>query len=81
MNDLVAAMVHEDPAKRPNMDEVVTQFSKIKAGLSEWKLRSRFTADKRRSGSALELVRSIGFWTRQFYFAARRIPAIPSPAP
>ncbi|KAJ6594501.1 kinase-like domain-containing protein [Mycena capillaripes] len=77
LDELVAEMVQEDPAKRPNMNQVVDQFSKIKAGQSEWKLRSRFMDDQARDSSAL---RSIGFWARQLYFKARRIPAIPSPA-
>ncbi|KAJ7141216.1 hypothetical protein C8R44DRAFT_931635 [Mycena epipterygia] len=38
----VADMTHEDPSKRPSMDDVIRRFSEIKAGLSQWKLRSRF---------------------------------------
>jgi hypothetical protein len=74
MHGLVAAMTQEDPAKRPNMDEVVRQFSKIKAGLSLWKLRSRFTSERR-----VGLVQSATHWARQLYLMARRIPAIPTP--
>ncbi|KAJ7896091.1 hypothetical protein B0H14DRAFT_2680373 [Mycena olivaceomarginata] len=74
MHGLVAAMTQEDPAKRPNMDEVVRQFSKIKAGLSPWKLRSRFTSERR-----VGIVQSATHWARQLYLMARRIPAIPTP--
>ncbi|KAJ7658012.1 hypothetical protein B0H17DRAFT_1185712 [Mycena rosella] len=41
----VADITSEDPVKRPNMDDVVNRFSEIKAGLSQWKLRSRFARE------------------------------------
>ncbi|KAJ6481282.1 kinase-like domain-containing protein [Mycena vitilis] len=74
MDDLVAEMIQEEPAQRPTMDDVVRRFSEIKAGLSRWKLRSRFTSD-----SHFGIVQSTVYWARQLYFMARRIPAIPSP--
>ncbi|KAJ7510707.1 kinase-like domain-containing protein [Mycena galericulata] len=76
MLDLVADMTQEDPTKRPTMDAVVTRFSDIRAGLSQWKLRSRFT--RYNNLSVLEVIRSTRHWARQLYFMARRIPAIPS---
>ncbi|KAJ7782450.1 hypothetical protein DFH07DRAFT_909276 [Mycena maculata] len=77
MYALVADMTLEDPAKRPTMDEVVDRFSSIKAGLSEWKLRSRFTP--RQELSVRETIHLTRHWAQQLYFMARRIPAIPSP--
>jgi len=41
MTPLISDMVHEDPAKRPTMDQVVTRFDEILRSLSQWKLRSR----------------------------------------
>ena len=41
MRPLVDDMVQEDPAKRPNMDEVVERFDKIRASLGWWTLRKR----------------------------------------
>jgi len=73
MDELVAEMTQEDPAKRPSMDGVVRRFSQIRAGLSGWKLRSRFT-DKNAG-----IVQSAIYWVRQLYFIARRIPSIPTP--
>jgi hypothetical protein len=74
MCGLVAAMTQEDPAKRPNMDEVVHQFSKIKAGLSPWKLGSRCMSERR-----VGIVQSATHWARQLYLMVKRIPAIPTP--
>ncbi|KAJ6625267.1 kinase-like domain-containing protein [Mycena sp. CBHHK59/15] len=77
MNTLVADMVHEDPTKRPKMGEVVRRFSEIKAGLSEWKLRSRIVSEG--ENSVLGMFRSAGHWVRQLGFMSRRIAAIPTP--
>jgi uncharacterized NAD(P)/FAD-binding protein YdhS len=41
MQPIVADMVHEDPTRRPNMDDVVTRFAEIRNNLSTWKRRSR----------------------------------------
>ncbi|KAJ7741076.1 hypothetical protein B0H16DRAFT_49896 [Mycena metata] len=41
MEDLLSDMCQEDPNARPEMDEVVARFEKIRRGLSELKLRSR----------------------------------------
>lgn len=38
---LVDDMVQDDPAKRPNIDEVVQRFDEMIRTLSSWKLRSR----------------------------------------
>jgi serine/threonine protein kinase len=40
LKPLVAAMVQDDPRKRPTMKQVVAQFEQIVASQSEWKLRA-----------------------------------------
>ncbi|KAJ7640302.1 hypothetical protein DFH06DRAFT_1477850 [Mycena polygramma] len=76
MRGLLADMAQEDPAKRPTMDGVVERFSTLKAGLSGWKLRSRFTREK--ENIAVQTLRTTRHWATQLYFTGRRIPAIPS---
>ncbi|KAJ3776849.1 kinase-like domain-containing protein [Lentinula raphanica] len=39
--ELIADMTHDDPLKRPTMDDVVVRFEQIREGLTWWKLRSR----------------------------------------
>jgi hypothetical protein len=77
MHSLVADMVNEDPAKRPSMDEVVQRFSVIKAGLSEWTLRSRFASHD--ESPVFRVFRSSRHWSRQLLFKARGMAAIPCP--
>ncbi|KAH9162946.1 hypothetical protein EDB89DRAFT_2023475 [Lactarius sanguifluus] len=36
MQPLISDMIQEDPAKRPNMDEIVARFSEIRNKLSTW---------------------------------------------
>lgn len=40
MEDLVASMTQDDPAKRPQIEGVLQEFSQIQASLSKKKLRS-----------------------------------------
>ncbi|KAJ7162146.1 hypothetical protein C8R46DRAFT_1103681 [Mycena filopes] len=76
MHQLLEDMSHEDPAKRPTMDVVVTRFADLTKDLSEWKLRSRVVWEK--GSPVLEPIRLAKHWAQQLYFAARRIPAIPT---
>ncbi|KAI9450433.1 hypothetical protein BJY52DRAFT_1125934, partial [Lactarius psammicola] len=41
LESLITDMVPEDPAKRLNMEEVVSRFSEINNKLSTWNLRFR----------------------------------------
>ncbi|TFY60132.1 hypothetical protein EVG20_g7534 [Dentipellis fragilis] len=41
MKELVEDMVQDDPSKRPEINEVVTRFAKIRGSLYSWKLRGR----------------------------------------
>ncbi|KAJ7724555.1 kinase-like domain-containing protein [Mycena metata] len=76
MHGLLADMSQDDPANRPTMDVVVDRFTRIRAGLSEWKLRSRFTWEKR--FFLLEIPQVARHWAQQLSFVVKRIPAIPS---
>ena len=77
MKPLVADMIQADPAKRPNMDEVVSRFDGICRGLNGRKLRAR--AVDIDEDLIDRVVRTTSHWTRRIVFVARRIPAIPSP--
>ncbi|KAJ7092040.1 kinase-like domain-containing protein [Mycena belliarum] len=78
IHELVADMCQDDPAKRPTMDVVVERFSRIRAGLSLWKLRSRFVQSYKRP-VAMQIIRSAMHWAQQLYYIARHLPAIPTP--
>ncbi|RDB25211.1 hypothetical protein Hypma_007478 [Hypsizygus marmoreus] len=75
MRGLINDMVKPDPKSRPTMDEVVSRFENIVAGLSTWKLRSRLVdVDER---PARGVMRSIVHWAKHFGFMIRGIPALP----
>lgn len=77
MKPLVADMTHEDPTKRPTMDEVVTRFEQIQKGLSPWKLRSRVV--KKSDSYIGGFFRGIYHWRRRLGFVIKRVPPIPTP--
>ena len=63
MEPLVRDMVQTDPTKRPNVEEVVVRFDKIRRSLSGWKLRSQVVDDEQ---DALEQVtRTVSHWIRR----------------
>ncbi|KIK55652.1 hypothetical protein GYMLUDRAFT_248470 [Collybiopsis luxurians FD-317 M1] len=75
LKDLIADMTHDDPTKRPTMDEVVRHFEEIRKGLSWWKLRSRISAK-----TVLILFHRLYSPIHrliQLSYIVRRIPAIP----
>ena len=79
MKPLVANMIQPDPAKRPEMDEVITRFDAIRRGLSFRKLRSRVVdVDE---DLFERVVRTTSHWKRRIGFVARRVPAVPSLPP
>ncbi|KAG2141277.1 hypothetical protein DEU56DRAFT_734508 [Suillus clintonianus] len=49
LSGLVSDMMHSDPAQRPNMDEIFSQFQVLRQGFSSCKLRSRVAHDDERS--------------------------------
>ncbi|KAI0249581.1 hypothetical protein BJV78DRAFT_1276093 [Lactifluus subvellereus] len=77
MKPLVAAMVHNDPTKRPDMAEVGRRFAVIKGTLSTWKLRSRIARNNEVWPAAAW--RSVGqMYSTVGYFLSRKA-AIPEP--
>lgn len=79
MKPLIDEMVQDDPAKRPNMYEVVQRFEEIVQGLSQWKIRSRahrrllYFSDKMQTP-----IHIISHWKRKVTYIMNRTPAIPS---
>ncbi|KAJ8077998.1 hypothetical protein AAF712_005610 [Marasmius tenuissimus] len=79
LHPLIADMTHDDPAKRPTMDEVALRFDTIVKGLSGFKLRSRISTTP---ANAIEKPRfPPAHWARQLYNFITRVPAIPTPRP
>lgn len=77
MKELIAAMLHSDPTKRPAMDEIGRRFVLVKRGLSTWKLRSRIV----RNNEILPVTawRSVGHWYHTVGYFLDRKAAIPNP--
>ncbi|KAJ3712463.1 hypothetical protein C8R42DRAFT_647607 [Lentinula raphanica] len=75
LRDLIADMTHDDPMKRPTMDEVVVRFEEIREKLSWWKLRSR-VSDKT-FPLLLHRLYSPIHWIVQLSYILRLKPAIP----
>ncbi|KAJ6507340.1 hypothetical protein C8R47DRAFT_966711 [Mycena vitilis] len=75
LRPLATAMVNSDPQKRPNIEEVLVQFEKIKRGLSSWKLRSRVRS--KREVPILHPLRIIAHWRRRISFIINGVPPIP----
>jgi beta-galactosidase GanA len=79
MKPRIDDMVQDEPAKRPNVNEVVQRFEEIVQGLSQWKLHSQshrqmlYFADKMRIP-----IRIISHWKRKMTYIMKRTPAIPS---
>jgi hypothetical protein len=75
MRPLVNDMVHDDPKKRPTMDEVIARFEIIRGSLSSWKLRSRVVP--RGEKFILGIASSVKHWKRRVGYIASGIPPIP----
>uniref|UniRef100_A0A0W0FRD8 Protein kinase domain-containing protein n=1 Tax=Moniliophthora roreri TaxID=221103 RepID=A0A0W0FRD8_MONRR len=76
MQPLIDDMTQDDPEKRPKMDQVVSQFSDIVAGMSQWQLRSPIWQDNSFRG---RFVKKPLHWCRHLYNMITRVPAIPTP--
>jgi len=75
LQGLISEMTHDDPSKRPNMDQVVSRFDEIRKGLSSRKLRSRVF---NKNEHFIQQCLIFPFhWLRQAAYVARRLPAIP----
>ncbi|RPD53218.1 hypothetical protein L227DRAFT_405511 [Lentinus tigrinus ALCF2SS1-6] len=66
MEPLIARMVQDDPSKRPTMDEVVSDFTKIMAKLSCWKVRERLV--ERRDSAFMNVLKDV------HHISARAVP-------
>ncbi|KAJ7092012.1 hypothetical protein B0H15DRAFT_883449 [Mycena belliarum] len=75
LEGLVADMTAVDPAARPRMSEVVARFTKLAAGLSQWKLRSRYAQVG--EFAVCGIFRSTVHWIRQARLAVHKVPAVP----
>ncbi|TFK53506.1 hypothetical protein OE88DRAFT_1655652 [Heliocybe sulcata] len=78
LEPLVSDMVHEDPGKRPTMEEVLKRWEEIRKTLPMRKLRSRLVP--RDEGRIDRFFRSLGHWFRRVGYIVRRTPAVPMPA-
>ncbi|KAJ7502420.1 hypothetical protein B0H11DRAFT_638085 [Mycena galericulata] len=76
MRPLITEMVQSDPAKRPDMDEVMRQFKDIVRYLSSWKLRTRVV----KVNTVFGIYYSVPHWIRRIQFIVRRVPPIPVPS-
>ena len=74
---LIDDMVHEDPTKRPTMDEVVTRFAEIKDKLSTWKLCSRMSRNN--EVWPVAVWRTVGHWYRTVGYVLTQKAALPEP--
>jgi hypothetical protein len=77
MEPLLRDMRHEDPTKRPTIDEVIERFAALCRTLGEQKLRSR-PVKKEKELYPPGMLKKFGFWLRRFYCTVLRIPAIPT---
>ncbi|RDB25502.1 hypothetical protein Hypma_007510 [Hypsizygus marmoreus] len=75
MRELIADMTNDDPSARPKMDQVVSRYTDIVKGLSNWKLRSRVATVNEHP--VLGVVRSVAHWSKQLRVMASRTPSIP----
>lgn len=76
MNSLVDEMVHDDPSKRPTMDQVVECFDRIRKSLTGHKLRSRL-ADLE-EGTVSTVLRNFIHLRKRIVYMISRLPPIPS---
>lgn len=77
MRDLISEMTHEDPTKRPLIEEVVVRFARICESLSGFKLRSPMTSNKQ--PSLFTAFRGFRQAIRSLYYVISNSSAIPQP--
>ena len=79
MKPLIDDMVQDDPAKRPNMNEVIERFEEIVQGLSQWKLRSRPHRRMLYFSQKMRIpLHIISHWKRKVTYIVNRTLAIPN---
>ena len=79
MKPILDDMVQDDPAKRPNMNEVVLRFEEIVQGLSQRKLRSRTALRFLYFSQKIQIPLHIAsHWVRKITYIMKKTPAIPT---
>jgi hypothetical protein len=77
MEDLIASMTHENPAKRPRIEEVLKKLIKIRKSLGKGKLRSAIVS--RKVPKFLRVVKQSRQSIRTIQYIVSRRPPIPDP--
>jgi len=77
IEDLINSMTHEDPARRPRIEEVLQRFIKIRESLSKTKLRSPIVS--RKSPKVLGLIQRARQSIRTVQSMVSGQPSIPDP--
>ncbi|KAH9016282.1 hypothetical protein EDB84DRAFT_1404365 [Lactarius hengduanensis] len=77
MENLIASMTRDNPAERPPIEEVLQEFSRIRASLSKRKLRSAITS--KNAPKVLGIFRQARQSVRTLRYITSRRPAIPDP--
>ena len=77
IEDLINSMTHEDPARRPRIEEVLKRFIKIRESLSKSKLRSPIVS--RKSPKVLGLIQRARQSIRTVQSMVSGHPSIPDP--
>ncbi|KAH9166399.1 hypothetical protein EDB89DRAFT_2232929 [Lactarius sanguifluus] len=77
MNDLITSMTQDNPAERPPIEEVLQEFSRIRASLSKRKHRSAITS--KNAPNVLGIFRQARQSVRTLRYIVSRRPAIPDP--
>jgi len=87
VSDLISDMTHEDPTKRPSINDVISRFDEVVGRLSTSELKSRFWPGFRGPGESgligvfLWMRREPGRFVSQIVNALGRYPAIPATPP
>ena len=77
MEDLIASMTQDDPAERPPIEDVLQEFSRIRASLRKRKLRS--AVKSKNAPKVLGIIRQARQSVRTLRYVLSRRPAIPDP--
>ncbi|KAI9432584.1 kinase-like domain-containing protein [Lactarius indigo] len=75
MKDLIASMTRENPAERPRIEEVLQEFSRIRASLSKRKFRSAIIS--KNAPKVVGMFREARQSVRTLQYIVSRRPAIP----
>ncbi|KAI0312589.1 hypothetical protein OF83DRAFT_1066934 [Amylostereum chailletii] len=79
IDGLVADMMREEPSERPDIDEVISRFQKIRSSLSWWKLRSPVIYRRSLVFDRPRTVRIFDYLRNTAVYVRRRVPSIPVP--